>query len=56
MVLVVMIPKTAVKMKETRKRRVNKGKSRIVVTSRKTKTVGRTKSQPTKNPLALPEL
>jgi len=41
--------KTAEKMRETRKRRVKKGRRRIVVTSRKMKRVGITKSQPMKN-------
>jgi len=54
-VLIVMIPKTAENMKETRKRRVKEGRRRIVVTSRKTKRVGITKSQPTKIPLSLLE-
>ena len=43
-----IIPKTAVNMKETRNKRVKKGRSKMVVASRKRNSEGRRKSQPMK--------
>jgi len=43
-----MIPKTAVKMKEMRNRRVKNGRKQTVVASRRKKRMGRMKSQPMK--------
>ena len=44
--LVVTIPKTAVKMKETRKRTERNGMRKVVKSKRRTKSEGRRKYQP----------
>ena len=44
MVLEVMIPKTAVKIKETRYRKMKKGRRKMVMANRVTNSVGRKKS------------
>src|SRR6266545_7421457 len=51
-VLEVVMPKTAVKIKKTsrRNRRVKKGRSKMVVASKKRNRAGRRKSQPMKKP------
>ena len=47
-VLEVMIPKTAMKMKETRNRRVKKGSNKMVAVKRRKKRVGSIVRQPRK--------